>query len=602
MLVEALAQEMVGASVPDAEVMPTRAYIRIRAYRRMRDDLTLVDPANADAIVDSRVPALRAELEAELAQVRTAVSAVLARVRSDATSPGRLIEIDLVPRAVRSMYTSLLGGPSDPAIRLYREGMVRSIAFRLCAETLGLAAPTSIEALYFRVERNQRMVERMLYQVGRVEDIRRWGPLTAAGSWDDGLNRIFEYPRLGGTEFHSLCDPDPSNGDCRAGGMDDWWYSSSLGQTRTAVDVCPPAQPYWTREPPLPTADPLGFFYLDPGRPSPDPVLAVDRMFTSSNDYRQRNLINCDHVIHALHVEALIAARRNRSAPATWLQTIVSTEHQYWLRIGAANPGVDFGPTAPRYLVAKNEPRFFTHVRVHLRELIPGDHLIIWNHPAYTHAFPSGIWRLENAVVVATDEYALAGDRSVRPPLGAVRLQGHGTEAKNIDEMRSAMVRLFNRELGPLQDFVRANWNGPLGAGGALESERTRIVRRDDLLSLFHADVQYGAWWVRWTGGPDSMEVQILNNPTWRAAVLREQLVDIQPEPGDPGPSYTQAVAWFPLWVPQRRRGSSSTPYRRLQPVRVEPRMTAAWSLYSPEDVADRDFVWVIRPNADGAT
>src|SRR5207249_1968890 len=135
----------------------------------------------------------------------------------------------------------------------------------------------------------------------------------------------------------------------------------------------------WERPP---SGDNYVFYLQD----TADPVRAIEDLFTPSNDYKNRNLLYCDQVIHILHMEALLWARKKRNTNTAWLSNFIGNDPS----LGKLRIFVPFwdgvtDPTKPAavYLAAQTDGTFFDFKRIHASELQLGDHLIIYNHPAY---------------------------------------------------------------------------------------------------------------------------------------------------------------------------------------------------------------------------
>ena len=199
--------------------------------------------------------------------------------------------------------------------------------------------------------------------------------------------------------------------------MQEWGYPVGGIHVEAAIRANPSAGGAWPRN-----ADALDY----KRSAGVNAVTAIQRLFQPSPDFLARNLMYCDHTIHALHLEALVFAMTKRGRGSAWLDDEVAAQGDRWLRIHFlfGNPG--------RFLAGSDEPLFFEHVSVREADLQVGDHLIVYNHPAYANT-TSGVWRLENAVVVQTFPELL--------------MQGHGSAVHNKDGMWKAMLKYFKDEL-----------------------------------------------------------------------------------------------------------------------------------------------------------
>ena len=375
-----------------------------------------------------------------------------------------------------------------------------------------------------------------------------------------------------------------------------------------------------------------------------------------STDYLQRNLLFCDHAIHALHLEALVFSRRKRGQAAGWLGAERAGKPPGWVRIFYQF----FSPFSvpERFLGSPAEPLHFEPDSAREADLQPGDHLIVYNHPAYEHATVAGVWRLENAVVVQSHPKLL--------------MQGHGSRVSSKGGMWSAMLKLFNTELerrradvdgvavvptdGPNQlevgsadwrrvgkhwlrvgmrvdianrrtdavvagdrritaiDFRRrkVTYDGPAVAvtpGLVLRHPRTitagvesirvehsvEIRRRTSpTSSAFTPSHRRADWYLTWSGDKEEQAVRL--DPARRDFVRTHQLVEYEEDPGVPT---TRTRGWFPLWRPALR---GKRPVRRnglisaTDPVIVKPEHIAGWTWFLDPDPTKRDLVPVVRP------
>jgi hypothetical protein len=115
------------------------------------------------------------------------------------------------------------------------------------------------------------------------------------------------------------------------------------------------------------------WFRRDPGD---DPVAAVRGLFAGSERYDERNLLNCDHAIQCLNLEALLECRSETVGNTTWFSTLIAAKPAGWRRINSPW-------TLTRFLGSDGAPTFFTVQKVSTSDLAVGDHVIVYNHPAY---------------------------------------------------------------------------------------------------------------------------------------------------------------------------------------------------------------------------
>lgn len=542
------------------------------------------DPAN---IPDAEVPSLRSKLTSELALADAAYVTILKRVNADAAA-NKLLRLADVDARVHRRY--LKQGLIPGTLQAMRQRLVRFIVWWAAANDPRLLAAAKIEDLHLLVDRRLRMAERMLYDVGRVEGWERAWQARAiranpAAAWEDGWNRMFEYPRLpqkvssGGNGQHvfmGVCNPDPAVPTarrCRTASMSDWFVRGPehlllVKQTRlNAV-----AAPSWQRPP---NDNPYTFFLKHAPPPKADPALAIERLFIPSKDFRARNLLFCDHVIHILHLEALLFSKKKRSPSISFLTDLVNVNSPGWVRIHYGFQD----QKGPSFLAGDRDTTFFQFLRVRQGELQIGDHLIVYNHPAYDKATVGGVWKLENAVVV-----------QVYPGL---ILQGHGTNPSTLATMKQQMIFLFNRELERLRQRVLNHMatgspNTTIDFVGDRQGEL--VQRRQPAASLYTSANRRADWWLRWKHDPDKDEPAIAISPARRDLAKRTHKIE-----------YDATHGYFPLWEPFMKKDKSPVTnangkITRIQPVKVSADMVAAWTWFLPENPADRDKVAVIRP------
>lgn len=549
--------------------------IRVRQIRSAAPDPTDIPTAD--------VPALRSQLTTEIAQAVTAYNSINTLVTADATA-NKLLPLSGVDRRMRNSYIALDFIPDS--LTAMRTRIVRQLVWWSVAVDSTLLAPAKVADLHLLVDRRLRVVERMLYDVGRVNHAWQANEIynNKSGPWKDGWNRMFEYPRLpqklgdsGNSRhvFKDICNPDATAAQvCQDAALSDWRVKGVEHiHLRATTRLNPVATPSWERPPAGVTSPDVAgddyTFFLKSGI---DPVLAIEQLFTPSDDYKKRNLLFCDHVIHVLHLESLLWAKKKRSVNMSWLTSYVGGNHL----LGKLRIDVPIW-SGPVFLAGQNDGTYFEFKRIHLSEVQISDHLIVYNHPAYDKATVGGVWRLENALVVG-----------IYPGL---KLQGHGTNPKTLDQMKQDMIGLFNRELNRLRQRVdthltsgSADTEIDFGGGG-------KLVRRvDPANSTYIATHKKADWWLRWTLDSEKDEAAIAADPARKALALERHKVE-----------YDATHGYFPIWEPVLR--SNGTPIKngagkitRIQPVTVSARMVAAWTWYLPVTIADRDKLPVLRP------
>jgi hypothetical protein len=416
-------RDIISASLGREERLFAENFVARRVRLLIDANPSFNNPARPGDLTDIATKGVGFALVKEIPLVRSALAAIQTRVKADANNGVHLPVDSSATKRVRDK-------PPAGNAASTRQRLLLSIVYQATAWDIRFAEPSNLERLHKVCDRRLRLVERMLYEVGRSAD-RAWGNKPpAAGPWPDGLDRAFEYPRVPRRIFQATCQPDEKD-TCKAP-MDSW----HLGDDNTIVgplQTNPSTTARWRQGKDENYA--LEFTPQDPAKPKA--VDAIAELFTRSPDFLKRNLMYCDHTIHALHLEALVFAESKRRAAGdtAWLDGVVATKPAGWLRLHhpLVSPGA-LQPSGGKFLAGSGEPDFFHHLNVRPSELQVGDHLIVYNHPAYEHTTLHGAWRLENAVVVQTTPTLL--------------VQGHGSPIMSIATAKAHMLKLF---LGALE-------------------------------------------------------------------------------------------------------------------------------------------------------
>jgi hypothetical protein len=611
-------------------------FVRRRVRRLVALNPTNADPARRDDITPAATPVLAGIIAGEIPRAHAAAMEMWRRVSADAAH---------LPLDAATLRRRGTGRARDSAVQ-ERKRLVWSITYQAAAVDITLTDTASVggaavgtERLHYLCDRRLRVVERMLYDVGRAGP-RAWSrrqiDANPGGPWRDGYERLFEYPRLPPSLFVTACQPSSAGGRCQ-GPMRDWWLSPGDTHVKTLISPNPPSRSSWTRH---------AEYELD-FQPSggADPVAALRRLFQPSADFLGRNLLFCDHTIHALHLEALVFAMTKRGRGSAWLANEVAAHDGRWLRIHYQfnNP--------EQFLAGSREPQFFIHTAVREADLQVGDHLIVYSHPAYEKATVSGVWRLENALVVQT--------------VPELKLQGHGSFLRNRNGMWEDMIGLFNAELkrrradvaglarvtgfgantvtvdtteflsrGIDVDIVSDDPGEAVLAAGrhivsiagrtvrydgpgvtastrhrlrrarsrffdigleSVDGQLFRLVRRVPPSQSAYAGIHQRAdWFLCWVA--TEAEEAIRADGPRAAFVKNQQLIDYTRESLR---GTMQTIGWFPLWRPALKDKAPVRQDGRIvatDPVVVKPEQVAGWTWFLDPDPAKRDQVPVIRP------
>jgi hypothetical protein len=579
----------------------------------LREGATVVDEADREARAEFLLRRGKAELVAnpdwvgsgagEVAD--TAVGHLHDRLQQDVDAAARKMatltaamadpaKTDLLPlddanvdRRYRTAYKSVI---------LLKAEQLRATAIVSAGWTTLAGDLTVSDAdLHSLVSRRLIMTERMLWYVGPGGG-HSWDFAPAHHKeWQDGWNRMFEYGRLGPDKaYNSLCKPAPGQTACDASGQMAGWERRPSGQFRHDIQLNPTASPDWVRH------DDHELFFKKAG--GTDPAQAILDIFTPSKRYDQRNLLYCDQTLCCLHLEALVRVKSKRDGNRTWLKGLTDVESDGWLRV--INPGNYANGIA--FLTSDREPRHFTSGTIDRSELMVGDHVAVYNHPAYDMAMERvDVWRLENALVVSTYPRLLLQGHGTNPlPFTSARRPPVKNKEDLEDSMRLNMLKRFNRKLDVLRAAaVKENAKAsPRAVIDDFDSHAKVTLRttlgpysKFDPADFTPAMAKLARWWIRWPAPVDYHfhEKDILADPAWAQQIWDQQRVELE-----------GASGWFPLWLPRvdkvgapvRKGGKISAVTRVI----VSQPMAAGWNWYYDKDESLEENashkLWVLRP------
>lgn len=546
--------------------------IRVRLFRAGM-------PGDPTIIPDTDVPSLKTYLAEEITKVAVAYNTIRSLV-DEAEAAGNWLNLNNIDRRIINRYKAL-GNPQK-----IRQRLIKSSVWWACAADASLQDLANIDDLYLLIHRRVHIVERMLYDVGAGGG-RAWKAKAIfnnpGGDWEDGWNRMFEYPRVlkrvgsSGMRrriFREKCMPSQTGYHLCTNDAMDQWHENSIKHINLRDTTWHPripmrirlnssARKLWEPDPIIIWDDYA--FHLKSGS---DPVLAIEKLFERRASYKDRNLLFCDHAIHVLHMESLLWTKKKRNPETKWLTSYISSPRK--LRID-----IPFWKGGGQFLGGWNDGVYFENQTIHAGTVQIGDHLIVYNHPAYDKVNSQGVWRLENAIVV-----------QVYPK---ILLQGHGTKPLTIGQMKQEMIKLFNQALRRLRRKVVENLSPsvteiPLPGDG-------KIVRRVAPASSDYSNAKRRAdWWVKWPHDTKKDENNIAADPARRELVKQIHKIE-----------YDATHGYFPLWEPQLRKNGN--PIRniagkisKIKPVVISADMVAAWTWYMPQTPALRRDTPVIRP------
>jgi hypothetical protein len=556
---------------------------------------------------------------------------------TDPTTPNHL---DLADKAQRrtnepstTLAAALANGHNDTQkrVRAYlglRRTRAKAIVWRAVAlhETLWLESADHTTALLNRgamsevLDRRLRTLEWMNFTISD----HRWlggnsqrtlnGP---TGPWLDGFRiRMFEYPRFPGDipDYRRVLAgqiaPDGSN-QFRYN-QKFAWVPSDNGEL-LLYNLGPfPGIHFFNDAASPPTGLRTSFLQTGPRTmrlrivPAAGQTVAnvVDQVFTPNTNIWQRSWLFCDHVLAALHIEALLFAMRRRSTDGT----------QRFNAIAAANPAGFFsfdnlmgGDGAQEFGADRSDTADRTWIEnrvIPIADLQPGDHIIFFNSQLYRF-LSSGDWNLENSLVMDVDSDPKTGGIDVN----SLELQGHGTDLRIYAKFQKDISDHLKK---PLKAVVEAVKNRPPGATEVTFKD-TRVVS----WTPYDSFLAPGAWWIEINIDPNVFEFATIAQAL--DSIPKSLALDPHPQPGYTPPPRADAV-YFPLFEPQetveikdetgkvvnrltgwaaylfKRQRPNFRPNRRLAQIRPDGSLLPG--LYRPGSLSARkdNVIHVIRP------
>lgn len=446
-----------------------------------------VNSAENQTKVAEDVTRAKAFLDAEIGETAEITGAMATRVPAliDLADACRT-RANMTVADVRSRVTKAKGKRRDRIIAITLRALAKHVEFWEQDRTIDVAA------LREYVDRRLRIIEMVVFHVNTIEGsaVRAWKVTKTNGitTWEDGArNRLFEYPTIDAKQdFAGLfskargVDPDkffrqddpkqhyatPPMGTPQW----DWAVRFQGGKADNMTwDRKPPYPDPPESVPPLSAADqadrPLEgtievnvrlptslerlqwrlslkdrytLKFYDDAQGLGNFVHAIDTMFKlrdnnadTRRDFFKRNWMNCDHVLAALQLEALLWAWRRRvpEAERAHAEQVLNDlahnpppgpdphENRYvWL--GAFIRSTSGNSTA--ILDGTNGNPMFRTRNDTVDELELGDQ-VIFNNSGYYDVFQTGLWRLENAIVT---EFQERDDGIIDVP--TIELRGHG--------------------------------------------------------------------------------------------------------------------------------------------------------------------------------
>ena len=398
-----------------------------------------------------------------------------------------------------------------PVVR--RRRYVFGLVWSLCRNDPSLQGDdnASRERLMGHVSRRLRKIERMRYYVS-VEYDRAWRDRdNSEGRWfDHHVMRLFEYPQVNDSaRFRHILGTPPAGTPPDA---PQWKLSGNMWITKARPS--PTASVYWD----VTENDAKDFVLNAKGRANP--VAAILSFFEAANpedfadfpsnrkkgwrQFSSRTWNYCDRVIHILHLEEWLYEifRLAGGSIDNWKEPTSPSNTVLTAALADPTKGPDYirvalvqSATNAKFVGSGSDADMgFEKKEIRVDELQLGDHLVQWNHPAYS-ALSDEPFRLENSLVVDF--------KGTELPQGII-VQGHGMDPVSFGDMQATMIDRFNENLAIAQDdtirevmAVATVKSFPTTLGG-------QIVQRHELKNEGLAG--YWAWWIATDG-------KIVNDP-----------------------------------------------------------------------------------------
>jgi hypothetical protein len=356
------------------------------------------------------------------------------------------------PQTITDAFTRTMNAK---AFVLVRRERVRQIVWRAAAlhpelwssADSALTADLRLPAMNEIVDRRLRVVEQLSYH----DDTRdfpvsaaKWTISGAGGPWKDTFRTVkFEYPWVfeTGSFDTALAAAGLTVADLSPTFTRDPAYPRQLDYRDSDIRMRPATAGDWTRRPP-PNDYPIllksggrkaseVFDDFIPGGAPVDPAF---------EDFWQRNWIYCDHMIAALHLEALRFGRRRRTGSDDKFDTACAAGY---VQLAPLIP--EEGKPTATVLMAQADA-FFEGVAIPPDELELGDHLVFWNN-WFVRLIDLSAFGLENSLVMDWLDPDLHADGLPATTKYQVRLAGHGmeptAEAAYLDAMAGALTESF---------------------------------------------------------------------------------------------------------------------------------------------------------------
>ena len=535
------------------------------AWRRA----TTIGTAHAPLLADPDLKTFKARIKLEYGQLDAFIETKvisLAPFGTDKT-PNHLDLKDL--SKPKSSTTSGIAKDNETKYRTRRTYRIRAIGWRAAAihdaiwgqeASDGSAASLQVAALDMLIDRRLHMVERMNFQISRADVL--GGDWTFKAAFQDDFRiRMFEYPRIPKkhvAEARTFIDADeiePVGTPPFQAGAGRWRTDE---QGRLAFNVPPfpglNLPPEWIidtdniQSVPNPADQAFWAYFrlIDKTKKATD---VLDAMFKAADpDWRNRNWLFCDHVISALHLEALLFALRRRDPS--------NADQNFNALMGAPTGPISIGGFLDRVgasnaygrlLSMPNDPHF-ENIAINEADLQVGDHVVVYNSKVYG-ALSVSEWILENALVIDVDSDHTTGGIVER----ALVLQGHGTPERAYPSyLEDSIAGPFNDFLNQIRQTIADTLAKDASAVSAdWRGEKSLFVKWDPYNAFNKPD----PWWIKFElRDPSTTPPTQIGPAQGKQLILGTVIHDTAAGAGYTPPPSTTAV-YFPLYRPAYGKG-----------------------------------------------
>jgi hypothetical protein len=337
--------------------------------------------------------------------------------------------------------------------------------------------PLDVSTLDEIVDRRLRAVERMEFNVNSAQDrIRTLEVQGPEGPWIDKFRaRIFEYGTLPVRYFDAWSNVPG-------------WEKGKTQLTREEPLVGKASRAFWK-------VDGMRWIEcLTTDQSSPGPAEVIDRLFTASEDFVQRNVMYCPQAVTAVMLEALLFAKRRRSPSQVDTFNKIFARPKY-VKLGALVRLPNERPTRLLMDDTDADDPFFSNRQIFPNELQVGDEIVVWNNYLYTVLYASGAWINEYSLVMNIDADPSDVDLDLATD---VEVAGHGLTTKKIPGIQKELADELGNALKTARKLiVNTLAEDPNAVAAVHSSGRYQVVYwapYPELASIPTPAI--GSWWI----------------------------------------------------------------------------------------------------------